>query len=86
MSIQQEAVLPAFSPTSPSPSPPQHRQGLKIFQLEGSEYRQAEESVILPGVTSTQLARFLEESQGLTRPAWARRVREWARQRAEEND
>ena len=62
------------------------RQGLKIFQLEGSEYRQLEESVILPGVTSSQLSRFLEESQGVTRPAWARRVREWARQRAGENN
>lgn len=57
------------------------RQGLKIFQLEGSEYRQLEESIILPGVTSTQLSRFLEESQGLTRPAWVRRVREWVQQR-----
>jgi Uma2 family endonuclease len=57
------------------------RQGLKLFRLEEGEYRQLEESSILPGVTSAQLARFLEESQELTRPEWARRVRDWAQQR-----
>lgn len=56
------------------------RQELKIFRLEESEYRQLEESDLLPGVTSAQLTRFLQESQKLTRPEWTRRVREWARQ------
>jgi len=55
-------------------------QRITIFRLEENEYRQREESVILPGVTSTQLSRFLKESQELPRPAWLRRVREWARQ------
>jgi Uma2 family endonuclease len=55
-------------------------QNIVIFRLEGSEYRQLEESVILPGVTGSQLSSFVKESRELTRPAWERRVREWARQ------
>jgi len=56
------------------------RQILTIFWLEENKYREHAESTVLPGVTSVQLSRFLEESQELKRPAWVRRVREWAQQ------
>jgi Uma2 family endonuclease len=58
-------------------------QELTIFQLEGGGYREQTESTALPGVTSAQLSRFIEESQELRRPAWLRHVREWARRRGD---
>lgn len=57
------------------------RQALTILCLEEGEYREQKESAVLPGVSSQDLGRFIEESQALTRPAWVRRVRDWARQR-----
>lgn len=59
---------------------------LTIFQLEGSGYGERAESAALPKVTSAALTNFVEESKQLKRTAWLRRVREWARQHAEEND
>jgi Uma2 family endonuclease len=56
-------------------------QALTILRLEGSEYWEQKESTALPGVSGPDIARFIEESQKLTRPVWLRRVREWAQQR-----
>lgn len=55
-------------------------QRVSIFWLEGNEYRLVDESVVVAGVTSTQLLSFLQDSQELTRSEWERRIREWAQQ------
>lgn len=54
---------------------------LTIFRLEDKAYKAYEESTVLPGLTSATISQFIDESKTLDRPAWLRRVREWARQR-----
>lgn len=50
-----------------------------IWALEGEEYIQREEGIVLPGLTGALILRFLKESRTLRRPVWLKRVREWAR-------
>jgi Uma2 family endonuclease len=45
----------------------------------GGDYEAAEESAVLPGVTSRDLTRLLEESGTQRRTLWLKGVREWAR-------
>ncbi len=53
---------------------------LTIYTLEGESYRVQEENVALPGVTSLQLSRFIEDSKAMKRTAWLQSIRDWARQ------
>lgn len=57
---------------------------VSCFRLEGDEYSERAESVVLPKVTSEVLTEFVEQDKHLKRTAWLRRVREWARQIKEE--
>ena len=52
-----------------------------ILRRDGDTYTAHEESMILPGLTSTVISQFLTESKTAERPLWLRRVREWARER-----
>ena len=51
---------------------------VQIFQREGEQYKEVEQSIVLPPLTSTVLTQFLEESRTLRSPDWLRRVQEWA--------
>jgi Uma2 family endonuclease len=51
-----------------------------IFKLANGEYLLQKESPALPGLTSEVSSRFLGEGQRMTRLAWLRSIREWARQ------
>lgn len=53
---------------------------VRILVLEEGTYREQDQSRALPSLSATVLTSFLEESQTLGRPAWIRRVREWARE------
>lgn len=52
---------------------------LTIYQPSGDGYGTVEASAALPGVTSRDLTRFIEESAGQRRTLWLKGVREWAR-------
>ena len=58
-------------------------QAVTIFKLENGEYSVREASVVLPGLTSQVLTRFLEDSRSMKRSAWIRSVREWAQKRGD---
>jgi Uma2 family endonuclease len=53
---------------------------MTILVLEGSDYVEATESIVLPPVTSTDLTRFVEQSKSTRRTDWLRGVREWAQE------
>lgn len=53
---------------------------VSIATLEGGQYVEGPKSVALPQVTSHILSEFVEAHTRMKRPAWLRRVREWARQ------
>ena len=52
---------------------------VQIFQREGEQYREVEQSIVLPLLTGATLTQFLEENRTLRSPEWLRRVQEWAR-------
>ncbi len=52
---------------------------MQIFRREGLEYIARDESTVLPGVSGTDVSRFVGESLRLERLDWLRRVRAWAR-------
>lgn len=54
---------------------------IEILTLRNSEYTETYESSFLPSVTGETLTKFVSEGLAMERPAWARRVREWARNR-----
>jgi Uma2 family endonuclease len=56
---------------------------MEMFGLRREElrYEAIAESIVLPPLTSDVLAGFVEEGLKTRRPAWVRRVREWARSR-----
>lgn len=59
---------------------------MEILQLRGGEeprYEAAPRSTVLPPLTSGVLASLVQEGLVKERPAWIRRVREWARGAAE---
>jgi hypothetical protein len=56
-------------------------QQIHIYQLIGDTHRLAETRVVLAGVTSADVAHFLELSQEMTRAAWIRHIQAWAQTR-----
>jgi Uma2 family endonuclease len=50
-----------------------------IFLLQNDSYRESERSAALPIVTDDVLTRFARDDATLTRIAWSRALREWAR-------
>src|ERR671915_2304007 len=55
-------------------------QRLAILTLEGTEYAERTESIVLPPVTSNVLNDFVEKSKSMKRTAWLEEVREWSRE------
>ena len=53
-------------------------QHVHMYRLLGHRYQTAETSVVLAGVTLTDITHFLELSLEITRAAWIRRVRQKA--------
>jgi hypothetical protein len=56
---------------------------MTILTLEGTDYAETAESIVLPPVASDVLTDFVEKSKTTRRTAWLKRVREWARKRIE---
>lgn len=54
---------------------------MEILTLRGSEYVEVSKSSFLPSVTGEILTNFISEGLAMERPAWARKVREWAANR-----
>ncbi len=52
----------------------------KILRLAGDRYENSDRSMVLPAVTQTALADFVEQSKSLSTLAWRRMVRTWARE------
>ena len=55
---------------------------MTILVLEGSDYAERTESIVLPPVTSNVLNDFVEKSKSMKRTAWLELVREWSRENA----
>ena len=55
---------------------------MTILVLEGSDYAETAESIVLPPVTSNVLTDFVEKSKSMKRTAWLEVVREWSRENA----
>ena len=53
---------------------------MTILVLEGSDYAERTESIVLPPVTSNVLNDFVEKSKSMKRTAWLEEVREWSRE------
>ena len=53
---------------------------MTILVLEGSDYAERTESIVLPPVTSNVLTDFVEKSKSMKRTAWLEVVREWSRE------
>jgi Uma2 family endonuclease len=53
---------------------------MTILVLEGSDYTERTESIVLPPVTSKVLTDFVEKSKSMKRTAWLEEVREWSRE------
>lgn len=56
---------------------------LRILSLDCGAFAEQAESRALPGLDAAILSIFMEESKSLKRKTWLRRVRAWARERAE---
>ena len=52
---------------------------MTVYSLTAGIYETAEVSAVLPGVTTHDLTRFLEESRAQRRTFWLKGVRAWAR-------
>lgn len=52
---------------------------LLILHLEDDDYRERDESAVLPQVTAALVGGFLEDSKTMKRTAWLRKLRAWAR-------
>ena len=52
---------------------------MKILVLEGSDYVETTESIVLLPLTSNALTDLVEKSKATRRTIWLERVREWAR-------
>jgi hypothetical protein len=55
---------------------------MTILVLEGSDYAERTESIVLPPVTSNVLNDFVEKSKSMKRTAWLKEVRQWSRENA----
>lgn len=56
---------------------------LTILVLEGSDYAESTDSIVLPPATNTALTGFVEKSKATRRTIWLKSVREWARKQIE---
>jgi Uma2 family endonuclease len=56
---------------------------MTILILEGSDYAETTESIVLPPVTNGVLTDFVEKSKTTRRTVWLQRVRNWAQKRIE---
>jgi len=52
----------------------------KILRLRGEKYEETDRSGVLPSLSKSLLAEFIEQSQTLTTLEWRRRLRTWARE------
>jgi Uma2 family endonuclease len=52
---------------------------MTILVLEGSDYVETIESIVLPPVSSTSLTDLVEKSKSTRRTIWIEKVRKWAR-------
>jgi Uma2 family endonuclease len=52
---------------------------VQILRREGEQYREVEQSLVLPPLTSAILTQFLAESRTMKSPAWLHHVQEWGR-------
>lgn len=59
---------------------------VSILTLVNDAYAEAEESLVLAGLTRTALEGFLAQSRVLTRLPWLQRVRAWAREHLPASD
>ncbi len=57
-------------------------QHVHMYRLLGHRYQTVETSVVLAGVTLTDITHFLELSLEIARAAWIRRVQTWAQVRS----
>lgn len=55
---------------------------LMVLKLEGKEYAEATESIVLPPLSSAVLSDFVEKSKITKHTVWLKAVREWARGQA----
>lgn len=55
---------------------------LTIFRLEGQTYTKQHVSTDLPGLTADAISNLLQESKGMRRPDWLRRLRNLVRSKA----
>jgi Uma2 family endonuclease len=53
---------------------------MTILVLEGSDYAETAESIVLPPGTRNVLTDFVEKSTSMKRTAWLKEVREWSRE------
>lgn len=56
---------------------------VRFYRLENGKYREIENSLALPILTSRRATEFLEESRELSSTAWVKRVRAWTRGKME---
>jgi len=56
---------------------------MTILILEGSDYAESTDSVVLPPATNTALTGFVEKCKAIRRTIWLKTVREWARKQTE---
>jgi Uma2 family endonuclease len=54
---------------------------VSVFRLEGQAYSKQPVSISLPGLAADLISSLLQESRGMRRPDWLRRVRNLGRQR-----
>jgi Uma2 family endonuclease len=59
---------------------------VQILRLEGGQYGEVEQSIVLPSLTGAIVTQFLKEGQELKSTVWIRRVQEWARQQKENSE
>lgn len=52
---------------------------LSIYELAGGEYLERDASDAFPDVTAADVTSFIKDSETMTRPEWARKLRGWAR-------
>jgi len=54
---------------------------VRILRLAAGEYKQSEQSQVLPALTESVLSDFLERRKTVTTLVWRKMVRNWARER-----
>ncbi len=57
-----------------------HQNDLKIYELDGEDFVERDESIFLPGVTAAKVTELIALHQQLPAFVWQKKVREYARQ------